>query len=37
LGAEKLTDGCTKFLAASERAKEQWKLEAEFARFEKNF
>jgi adenosine deaminase len=37
LGAEKPTDGCTKFLAASERAKEQWKLEAEFARFEKNF
>jgi adenosine deaminase len=37
LGAEKPTDGCKTFLAASERAKEQWKLEAEFARFEKNF
>ena len=37
LGAEKPTAGCTKFLAASERAKEQWNLEAEFSSFEKAF
>jgi adenosine deaminase len=36
-GAEKPSDGCAKFLAANERAREQWKLEAEFARFEKKF
>jgi adenosine deaminase len=36
-GAEKPSDGCAKFLAASERAREQWKLEAEFAKFEKKF
>jgi adenosine deaminase len=37
LGAEKPTPGCRKFLAASERAREQWKLETEFANFEKKF
>jgi hypothetical protein len=36
-GAEKPSDGCAKFLAASERAREQWKLEAEFVKFEKKF
>jgi adenosine deaminase len=29
--------GCEKFLAANERAREQWKLEAAFAAFEKKF
>lgn len=28
---------CEQFLSANERAKEQWKLESEFAKFEKNF
>ena len=28
---------CANFLAASERAREQWKLEGEFAKFEKKF
>ncbi len=36
-GAEKLSAACTDFLAANERAQEQWKLEGEFAKFEKNF
>ena len=36
-GAEKPSDSCAKFLAANERAREQWKLEAEFAKFEKRF
>ena len=36
-GAEKPSAGCAKFLAASERAREQWKLEAAFAEFEKKF
>jgi len=36
-GAEKPSGGCAKFLAASERAQEQWKLEGEFAKFEKGF
>jgi adenosine deaminase len=36
-GAEKPSDGCAKFLAANERAREQWKLEAEYAKFEKKF
>jgi hypothetical protein len=35
--AEKLSAACGKFLAASERAREQWKLEAAFAEFEKKF
>jgi hypothetical protein len=34
---EKPTPACEKFLAASERAREQWKLETAFARFEKKF
>jgi adenosine deaminase len=28
---------CSEFLAANERAREQWKLEAAFAEFEKQF
>jgi adenosine deaminase len=36
-GAAKPSAACATFLAASERAREQWKLEGEFARFEKNF
>jgi len=35
--AEKPSAGCAKFLAANERAREQWKLEEAFARFEKKF
>jgi len=34
---EKPTSSCEKFLAANERAREQWKLETAFARFEKKF
>jgi adenosine deaminase len=36
-GAEKPTAGCEQFLAANERAWEQWKLEGELAKFEKKF
>jgi len=36
-GAEKPSAACSKFLAANERAKEQWKLEREFQKFEKAF
>jgi len=36
-GAGKPSSGCQKFLVANERARVQWKLEAEFARFEKKF
>jgi adenosine deaminase len=36
-GAEKPSAACSKFLAANERAKEQWKLEREFEKFEKAF
>jgi adenosine deaminase len=36
-GAEKLSAGCQQFLAASERARLQWKLESEFAKFEKKY
>jgi len=36
-GSEKPSAGCEKFLAANERAREQWKLEAAFAAFEKKF
>jgi adenosine deaminase len=36
-GADKPSSGCAKFLAANERAREQWKLEGEFAKFEKKF
>jgi len=35
--AEKPSGSCAKFLAVSRRAKEQWKLEEEFAQFEKKF
>ncbi len=34
---EKPTPSCENFLAANERAREQWKLETAFARFEKKF
>jgi adenosine deaminase len=37
LGAEKPSAACAKFLAANERAREQWKLEGEFAAFERKF
>jgi len=37
LGTEKPSSACSKFLGLNERAREQWKLEAEFARFEKRF
>jgi adenosine deaminase len=36
-GNEKPSAGCIKFLEANERAREQWKLEAAFADFEKKF
>jgi hypothetical protein len=36
-GAAKLSAACEKFLASNERAREQWKLEAAFAEFEKKF
>jgi adenosine deaminase len=36
-GAEKPSSGCQKFLVANERARVQWRLEAEFAMFEKKF
>jgi len=36
-GAEKPSVGCEQFLAANERARMQWKLESEFAKFEKKF
>lgn len=34
---ERPSPGCQKFLAANERAREQWKLETAFAHFEKRF
>jgi adenosine deaminase len=34
LGAEQPSGTCSSFLAANERASEQWKLESEFAKFE---
>jgi len=37
LGSEKPSPRCEKFLAANERGREQWRLEAEFARFEKKY
>jgi adenosine deaminase len=37
LGTEKPSSSCARFLAANQRAREQWKLEAEFAKFEKKF
>jgi adenosine deaminase len=36
-GAEKLSSRCEKFLQASEKAREQRRLETEFAKFEKTF
>jgi hypothetical protein len=36
-GKEKYSSGCAKFLDANEHAREQWKLEAAFAEFEKKF
>ena len=36
-GAEKPSLGCEQFLAASERALMQWKLEGELAKFEKKY
>jgi len=36
-GAEKPSAGCEQFLAANERARMQWKLEAEFTKFEKKY
>jgi hypothetical protein len=36
-GKDKPSSGCAKFLEANEHAREQWKLESEFAKFEKNF
>jgi len=36
-GSKKPSAGCAKFLAASEHAREQWKLEAAFASFENKF
>ena len=35
--AGKPSHACSEFLAGSERAREQWKLETEFVNFEKNF
>jgi adenosine deaminase len=35
--AGKPTDACREFLAANERAREQWRLENEFTKFEKKF
>ena len=37
LGTAKPSAACARFLAASQRAREQWKLEAGFADFEKRF
>ena len=36
-GVEKSSAGCGQFLAANERARVQWKLESEFAKFEKKY
>ena len=36
-GAAKVSSGCQKFLDANERAKTQWNLEEQFAKFEKKF
>jgi adenosine deaminase len=36
-GSDRPSAACAKFLSASERAREQWKLEAQFASFEKRF
>jgi hypothetical protein len=36
-GAEKPSLGCEQFLEGNERARTQWKLEGEFAKFEKKY
>ena len=36
-GRRKLSNACQKFLDSSERARTQWALEAEFAKFESKF
>jgi hypothetical protein len=36
-GVEKPSAGCERFLAANERARMQWKLEGEFAKFQKKY
>ena len=36
-GADKLAAACEEFLGANERARMQWKLEGEFAKFEKKY
>jgi adenosine deaminase len=36
-GTEKPSAGCDQFLTANERARMQWKLESEFAKFEKKY
>ena len=36
-GSDKPSAGCEQFLAANERARMQWKLEGEFAKFEKKY
>ena len=36
-GSQKPSAACEQFLSASERGREQWKLESEFAKFEKKF
>jgi hypothetical protein len=37
LGSDKPSAGCARYLAANERAREQWKLEGEYAKFETQF
>jgi hypothetical protein len=37
VGVEKPSAGCAEFLAANERAREQWQLETQFTNFEKKF
>jgi adenosine deaminase len=37
LGAQKTSAACEEFLATNERARMQWKLESEFAKFEKKY
>jgi hypothetical protein len=36
-GAGRPSAGCKEFLVANERARMQWKLEGEFAKFEKKY
>jgi hypothetical protein len=36
VGTEKPSAACEEFLTANQRALQQWKLEGEFAKFEKN-